>query len=106
MADYAVNLNQYQYDLNYLLSAYRDANRNARTDQVPAHFEVQVLLDPKILLPPSFDPPDETSLKGVADVVDGAIQELQDAYRTAARKFPSLEVVIHDDTWTTRASDV
>ena len=98
VADYSVNLNQYQYDLNYLLSAYRQANKNARTDQAPSHFEFQVPVDDEILLPPAFDPPDETSLKGIADAVNGAIEELQDAYRTASRKFPSLEVVIHDDT--------
>lgn len=91
VADYRTNLSQYQHDLNRLLDAYRTANRNARSAPPPPHFNRNVEVDEAILQVPEFQPPEETSIKAVADKVHDAIEHLQDAYRAARRKYPTLE---------------
>lgn len=91
VTDYATNLGQYQHDLDFLLAAYRTANRSARNTRSPAHFDDAVQVDESILAPPQFHPPQETSLDGVAEKVNGAIQALQGEYRVARRKYATLE---------------
>ena len=91
VTDYPTNLGQYQHDLDFLLAAYRTANRSARNTQPPAHFDNAVRVDESILLAPHFHPPQETSLGGVAEKVNGAIQALQEEYRAARRKYATLE---------------
>lgn len=91
--EYPTNLGQYQHDLDFLLAAYRTANHNARTSPPPPHFDNEVPVDEVILDPPQFHPPQETSLSGVAEKVDGAIKALQDEYRVARRKYATLEAV-------------
>ena len=93
VTDYPTNLGQYQHDLDYLLAAYRTANRSARRTASPPHFDETVRVDEGILVPPQFRPPEETSLGGVAEKVNGAIQALQDEYRLARRKYATLEAV-------------
>ena len=90
---YPTNLGQYQHDLDFLLAAYRTANRSARTAPPPPHFDDKVLVDNAILDPPPFRPPQETSLTGVAEKVNGAIKTLQDEYRVARRKYATLEAL-------------
>ena len=91
--DYPTNLGQYQRDLDYLLAAYRTANVSARRTPSPPHFDDAVLVDEAILYPPSFKPPQETSLSGVAEKVNGAITALQDKYRYARREYQTLEAL-------------
>ena len=50
-------------------------------------------MDNAILDPPPFRPPQETSLTGVAEKVNGAIKTLQDEYRVARRKYATLEAL-------------
>ena len=85
---------QYQRDLDFLLSAYRTANRSTRTDPAPAHFSKPKHIDPEITVPPAFDPPDATSLSGVAGEVDKAIRQLQDVYQRSMRQYRTLEDVL------------
>ena len=92
--NYTMMTQQYQRDLDFLLSAYRTANVSTRTDPVPAHFSQQVQLDPEITEPPEFDPPEATSLSGVAEEVDKAIRHLQDVYQASMRKYRNLEHVL------------
>ena len=94
VVDYTTNLEQYQHDLDFLLNRYRTANRNARTDPAPPHFEKPERVDASILEPPAFNPPAETSLKGVMDQVHTAISRLQDVFRNSMRKYPTLEAVM------------
>ena len=91
VTDYPTNLGQYQHDLDFLLAAYRTANRSARNTQPPAHFDDAVRVDESLLAAPQFHPPQETSLGGVAEKVNGAIQALQEDYRKARRKYATLE---------------
>ena len=93
VADYPLYMGQYQNDLDTLLAAYRGANKNARSDPAPTHFDEQVPVDQAILAPPSFDPPAATSLKGVGDRVHGAITKLQHTYSAATANIPTLETV-------------
>ena len=93
VTNYPTNLGQYQLDLNFLLAAYRTANRSTRTTPPPPHFDDKVLVDEAILRPPQFRPPQETSLQGVAEKVNGAITALQGEYRDARRKYPTLETL-------------
>ncbi len=91
--DYPTHLGQYQHDLDYLLAAYRTANRNTRRTPTPPHFAADVPVDDAFLRPPSFNPPQETSLSGVAEKVNGAITALQDEYRDARREYRTLEAL-------------
>ena len=91
--DYAINLGQYQHDLNFLLAAYRTANKRTRSTQPPPHFSVQARVDETILASPDFNPPNETSIASVAEKVTGAVQALQDEYRAARRKYDTLDAV-------------
>jgi len=95
--NYPINLHQYQLDLNYLLRAYRSANQSTRTEPAPDHFSREEKVDSEVLEPPSFNPPDETSIKGVADRVHAAITELQNVYREAAGKYLTLEEVTRQE---------
>lgn len=94
VADFPTNLSQYQLDLNFLLAAYRTANRGARSEPPPPHFDQEVSLDESVLEPPRFRPPRETSIKEVAEKMHGAIDHLQEIYRVARRKYRTLEAVI------------
>ena len=90
VTDFAVNLGQYQLDLKFLLAAYRTANRSARTEPPPRHFDNEEQVDQAILEPPQFRPPPETSLDGVAKKVNAAITGLQDEYKAARRRYTTL----------------
>ena len=92
--NYSMMAQQYQRDLDFLLSAYRTANVSTRTEPAPAHFSQQVQLDPEIGVPPEFDPPEATSLSGVVEEVDRAIGQLQDVYQTSMRQYRNLEQVL------------
>ena len=94
VVNYTTNLEQYQHDLDFLLNRYRTANRNARTDPEPPHFEKPERVDAHILEPPAFNPPAETSLKGVMDQVHTAIGRLQDVFGDSVHKYPTLEAVM------------
>ncbi len=96
--DYPTNLSQYQHDLDFLLEAYRTANKGARSLPLPPHFNDTVRVDDEILEPPLFTPPDKTSLAGVADKVNHAILALQEEYRVARRKYETLEEVTTQGT--------
>ena len=91
--EYPTNLGQYQHDLDFLLAAYRTANKRTRSLPFPPHFNDAVRVDDAILVPPGFMPPEETSLAGVADKVNQAILALQDQYGVASSKYETLEAV-------------
>ena len=104
VADYPTYLSQYQNDLDALLAAYRSANRSARSQAAPPHFDAQVLVDAAILEPPAFSPPDETSMKSIGDSVHNAITKLQDAYHAATVELPTLQAVVKQSTEAVRAN--
>ena len=90
--EYKVNLGQYPHDLNHLVAEYRTANRTARTEPAPRHFETRVCVDPALIdTPPAFTPPPPTILNDVMEHVHGAIEELQADYAKSARAYPTLE---------------
>ena len=93
---YPTNLAQYQHDLNELLGAYYTANRSTRTEPEPAWFADAVKVDEEILIPPAFNIPEQTSLKNVADIVDGAIKKLQRTFGESRRKFRTLEEAMEE----------
>lgn len=76
VAGYGVNIAKYQFDLDFLLSAYRTANRNARTEPEPRHFDEQSLIADDILEPPEFDPPSQTTLINIAEKAHAALGKL------------------------------
>ena len=92
--DFSINLAQYQHDLEELLGAYYTANRSRRTEQAPAWFSERIEVDPEILVPPSFNVPELTSIQTVTDRVDEAIIALQDQFKDSIRQFPSLDSVL------------
>ena len=96
VTNYGANLTQYQHDLDYLLSAYRDANKETRTKPPPNHFSEPIQVDPEILVPPSFNPPEETDISGVTDTVSDAIKQVQETFREASRQFQTLENIMED----------
>ena len=103
--NYPINMAQYQRDLDYLLSAYRTANRNARTDPVPPHFENKISINEEILKTPSFNPPPATTLDRVAKRVFEAILRLQTANREATKKFPTLDTLASENLVPTDGSE-
>ena len=91
VADYPVNLRQYQDDLNYLLAAYRTENRQARETPSPPFFAKELKMDEELLIPPSFDPPPKMKLEGVTDRVHVAVSQIQEVYEEACGQYRSLE---------------
>ena len=91
--EFPVNMEQYQHDLDYLLNAYRTANRLVRTSSVPPHFETQVAVDSAILKPPSFSPPSATAIQNVMDQVHAAIGQLQISYSESCGRFRPLDEI-------------
>ena len=94
---FPVQMGQYASDLDSLMSAYRTANRAARTEPPPRHFDAKPEFEPGILEPaPTFSPPPETNLTEVMQSVHDAIRNLQNVYRDAARRYPTLEHLMVD----------
>ena len=96
--EFPKQLGQYPHDLNYLIGAYRTANRGARSDPPPDHFKAVVELDAEILkTAPAFDPPPERELTDVMERVHGAITALQEDYRRSSGRYPTLEKLLASD---------
>ncbi len=91
--EYAVNLEQYQHDLDYLLTTYRTANETVRTTPVPAHFPKLERVDEAILQPPSFSPPVGVSIQDVMGQVHDTIRHLQGLVRAASGHFAPLDEI-------------
>lgn len=104
--DYPTNLAQYQHDLEFLLAAYRTANKSARGTPAPPHFAEPVEVDKAILTPPGFNPPPETSLDGVAGEVNSAVLALQEAYGTARKEYLTLAAVTKQGVAEVRKTEV
>lgn len=96
VADYGVNIAKYQFALDFLLSAYRTANSNARKEEAPAHFDEQVLISQEILEAPDFTPPPQTALVNIAEEAHTAVARLQARHGEAVRQFPTL-VTLHGE---------
>ena len=94
VSEFRTNLGQYQHDLNDLLGAYYAANCSERTEPAPAWFSDRIDVDAAILEAPAFNPPEQTSLKSVADKVDEAISALQATFKHSMRKIRTLESVL------------
>ena len=94
--EYPINLQQYQNDLDHLLSVYRSANKEQRTEQPPGHFSERVHVDKEILQPLLFKPPEETNITGVTNQVHDAIKHVQNAYQEASSQFRTLEHIKKD----------
>ena len=92
--DFQVNMGQHNRDLDYLLEAYRTANRNARSMPSPAHFGVRERVDEAVFEPPSFQPPNEADLTEVFANVDKAVATLQHKWEDAMREFPNLDELL------------
>ncbi len=90
--DYKLNLGQYPHDLDHLIEEYRTANRAARTEPAPRHFATRVRIDAEVIdTPPAFNPPPPTMFNDVMGHVHGTIEELQNEFGKAARRYPTLE---------------
>ena len=94
VTEFQTNLGQYQHDLNELLGAYFTANRSKRTEPAPPWFADHIDVDAAILEAPTFNPPEQTSLKSVADKVDEAIGSLQATFKNSKRKIRTLGSVL------------
>ena len=90
VTEYAVNLQQYQHDLDFLLKAYRTENERVRMSPPPPHFAKQVKVDSGILEAPSFTPSAEVNIRGVMDQVHAAISRLQVRFQDSCRRFRPL----------------
>ena len=90
--NYVTHLRQYQDDLNYLIAAYRSANRQARTDPEPEFFSRPMQVDPMILEPPEFVPPEKVSTRGLMKHIHGSITQIQKNYNEEVirRNYPTL----------------
>ncbi|MXW51322.1 MAG: hypothetical protein F4X81_00610 [Gammaproteobacteria bacterium] len=92
--NYPTNLQQYQYDLDYLLEAWRTANRDARSTPPPSHFAAKVQIDPGVLLAPDFSPPADNSMdhrETLRNQVHEAISQLQEDYNRLRRRFKRID---------------
>lgn len=105
-AEYSRYLSQYQTDLDYLLAEYRSANRNARSEPAPPHFDDPVPVNDAILQAPTFNPPEAASMKGVGDSVHEAITKLQNAYDAATANIPTLEALAREGAEAFRARSI
>lgn len=92
--EFPTNLLQYQHDLNALLGEYYTANCSKRTEPAPAWFSDRIGVDSEIFEAPTFNPPEQTSLKGVGDKVDEAISVLQSMIKESMRRIHTLESVL------------
>ena len=97
VTDYATHLNQYNHHLDFLMAAYRTANRNARTEPCPPHFETTERVDAALLEPPSFAPPPEADLTRVFASLDAATSALQRKYEEARRGIPTIDELLHPE---------
>lgn len=79
--DYNHFVPECQHDLEYVLSVYREANRNARSAPAPAHFDRQEKIDESGYTPPSFDLPELNPIEEATTRLQEAIRKLQEAYR-------------------------
>ena len=89
--DYPIQLGQYQHDLNYLLEKYREANVEARSEPAPTYFERQEQMDADILLPLSFKPPPQQTIRDVTNQVAAAIETLQRLRSELASEYTGVE---------------
>ena len=90
--EFPVQMGQYANDVESLMSAYRTANRRARTELPPRHFASKPEIEAGILeSAPDFSPPPQTNLTEVMQSVHDAIEQVQAAYGTSARRHPTLE---------------
>ena len=91
--NYVTHLRQYQDDLNYLIAAYRSANRQARTEPEPEFFSQPMQVDPMILEPPEFTPPEKVSTRSLMKHIHGSITQIQKNYNEEVirRNYPTLE---------------
>ena len=90
--EYARHMRQYQLDLEFLISTYRTANKNARTSPAPARFESGVPLESGLYEPIAFSPPPETKVDTVFEQVHEAIDHLQRALRQSMENLESTDV--------------
>lgn len=90
--NYVTHLRQYQDDLNYLIAAYRSANRQARTEPEPEFFSRLMQVDPMILEPPEFIPPEKVSTRSLMKHIHGSITQIQKHYNEEVirRNYPTL----------------
>ena len=92
VTQFPVQMGQYANDLEFLMSAYRTANRAARTAPPPRHFSAKPQIEAGILdAAPAFSPPAETNLTDVMQGVHDAIKNVQDTYGDSARRYPTLD---------------
>ena len=91
--NYSTHMHQYQHDLNYLIAAYRDENRQARTEPEPVFFSRPMQVDPMILEPPEFTPPEKVSTRSLMEHLHGKVTEVQKGYNQVVlgRIYPTLE---------------
>ena len=99
VAEFPVQLGQYQLDLKQLLSAYRTANRGARTEPPPPHFAIEPKINADIVAKaPAFDPPPEQQLTDVMNTVHKAVSALQRQFARETRHYKTLERLLQSGT--------
>lgn len=89
--NYGIHLAQYDHDMDYLLQAYRTANRNARAEPAPQYFTVEKHVDEDVVAPPSFEPPPESDLTPLFDSLHRAKTSLQKRREEAMNSIRPLE---------------
>ncbi len=97
--NYTTNLTQYQRDLDFLLGAWRTANRDARITPPPPHFAAIAKIDQEILVPPGFNPPEGNSLDTMEDLmkeVHEAVSHVQDEYTKLSTGFKRIDELMED----------
>ena len=96
VADYPLNLRQYNTDLAYLLAAYRDANLAARTEAPPSFFDSEPTIDEDTVRPPEFAIPDPPEWGEIPNKAEAGFAEVGDTYKRLLPRFRMLDRVVED----------
>lgn len=75
---------------NHLVAAYRDSNRQARSEPAPDYFNDETSLDPTLVGAPDFDPPQLQNVAQVIEVVKTEFYRAQNINDEIMQKFTPL----------------
>ena len=90
---YPVNLQQYNHDLSYLLAAYCDANRDARTSPEPPFFKSKPTIDGALLDPLEFPIPEDPAWGDIPTKSKEGFARVNETYEQQWARFKMLYCV-------------